>query len=318
VSDFKTLKGLFIKHVSSDPSDPIIGEFWYNTTTQTLKAAPQIAAWSSGGNLSTARVQGYGAGSQTAGLAFGGEASPGVHDGTEEYDGSSWTAGGDIPSGIKDHGGFGTLTAGVLATGSNGGYNAEAFHYDGSSWTAGGNNNTARGNVGATGTQTAGIIWGGYASDSNQSLLETYDGSTWTESTNHPTAKSNYYGAGTTTATLSSGGGPPYVNTTHEYDGSSWTSGGAMNTSRADGRGGGIQTAALVAGGYNPSHTLNVESYNGSSWTEGPNISTSHTGGFAGQNSAPSAKCWVAGGNPSTTATEEYNDVATVRSVDTT
>ena len=35
MSDFKSLKGLYIKHVSSDPSNLIEGQIWYNTTTQT-------------------------------------------------------------------------------------------------------------------------------------------------------------------------------------------------------------------------------------------------------------------------------------------
>ena len=56
MSDFKTLKGLYIKNRSSDPANPIEGEIWYNTTTGTLKVAPKLAAWSSGGNLNTGRI----------------------------------------------------------------------------------------------------------------------------------------------------------------------------------------------------------------------------------------------------------------------
>ena len=42
MSDFRTLKGLYIKHISSDPSNLVAGDIWYNTTTQTLKIAPLI------------------------------------------------------------------------------------------------------------------------------------------------------------------------------------------------------------------------------------------------------------------------------------
>ena len=56
MSDFKSLKGLYIKHVSSDPSNLIEGQIWYNTTSQTLNVAPAITAWSSGGNINTARM----------------------------------------------------------------------------------------------------------------------------------------------------------------------------------------------------------------------------------------------------------------------
>ena len=55
MSEFKTLKGLFIKHVSSDPANPIHGQIWYNTTTQTLKVAPEISAWAAGGSLNNRR-----------------------------------------------------------------------------------------------------------------------------------------------------------------------------------------------------------------------------------------------------------------------
>ena len=54
MSNYKTLKGLFIKHVSSDPSNLIEGQIWYNTTTQVLKVAPQITSWASGGDMNKA------------------------------------------------------------------------------------------------------------------------------------------------------------------------------------------------------------------------------------------------------------------------
>ena len=48
------------------------GQIWYNSTTDTIKAAPLVQAWASGGNLNTARHSAAGAGTQTAGLAAGG------------------------------------------------------------------------------------------------------------------------------------------------------------------------------------------------------------------------------------------------------
>jgi hypothetical protein len=52
------------------------------------------SAWTAGGNLGTARQNLAGAGTQTAGLAFGG--TPPATAATEEYDGSTWTAGGNL------------------------------------------------------------------------------------------------------------------------------------------------------------------------------------------------------------------------------
>ena len=91
MADYKTEHGFEIKHRSSDPPSPIAGEIWYNTTTQTLKVAPNIAAWSSGGNLPAARASGMYTGTQTANLLAGGYA-PGLSNTSVTYDGSSWTA----------------------------------------------------------------------------------------------------------------------------------------------------------------------------------------------------------------------------------
>lgn len=52
-------------------------------------------SWTNGGNLSTARRSLGAAGTQTAGLAFGGYSSTRVNN-TEEYGGTSWTAGGSL------------------------------------------------------------------------------------------------------------------------------------------------------------------------------------------------------------------------------
>jgi hypothetical protein len=57
--------------------------------------SPATGAWASGGNLGTARYYLGGAGTQTAGLAFGGFTTT-ITNATEEYNGSSWTAGGNL------------------------------------------------------------------------------------------------------------------------------------------------------------------------------------------------------------------------------
>ena len=49
---YKTLKGQSIRQVASDPTNPQIGEIWYNTTIGVLKGYSFLAdAWSAGGNL---------------------------------------------------------------------------------------------------------------------------------------------------------------------------------------------------------------------------------------------------------------------------
>ena len=64
MATYRTLKGLYIKHVSSDPSNLAAGDIWYNSTSQTLKVAPLLAAWAAGGNMNNA--DSFGAGGSPA------------------------------------------------------------------------------------------------------------------------------------------------------------------------------------------------------------------------------------------------------------
>jgi len=75
-----------IESVASDPSPATEGQFWYNSTTGALKGLVQIKAWSAGSNMGTARGTLGGAGTQTAGLGFGGYtwSPPAVKNNTEE------------------------------------------------------------------------------------------------------------------------------------------------------------------------------------------------------------------------------------------
>ena len=41
---YKTLKGQSIRQVAQDPSNPLLGEIWYNTTTGVLKGFQTTAA----------------------------------------------------------------------------------------------------------------------------------------------------------------------------------------------------------------------------------------------------------------------------------
>ena len=72
MTTYKENIGTDITVVSSDPSNPLVGEVWYNTTTQKLKGYQQVLgnAWSTGGNLNTARFGRASAGIQTAALYF--------------------------------------------------------------------------------------------------------------------------------------------------------------------------------------------------------------------------------------------------------
>ena len=148
MATYKEIKGTDITVVSSDPSNPVTGEVWYNTTTQQLKGYQQVLgnAWSTGGNLNTARGAIMGAGTQTATIVMGGNTPP-VSALTELYNGSNWTEVNDlnVAKEFSMPATQGTQTATLVA----GGADATALinsteTWNGTNWTEVNNLNTAR------------------------------------------------------------------------------------------------------------------------------------------------------------------------------
>jgi hypothetical protein len=95
MTTYNQIAGRRVNFLSSDPtyvdtnSD---GQVWYNSSTATLKAWLPAQAWSSGGNLNTARNSLGNAGTQTSALAFGGLVpGPSGTNVTEAYNGIAWT-----------------------------------------------------------------------------------------------------------------------------------------------------------------------------------------------------------------------------------
>ena len=96
MANYSDIRGYRVKYLSSDPtlSTANEGQVWYNSTEGVLKSLVQIKAWSAGGNMGTARRLLGSAGTQTAGLAFGGTTNS-----TEEYNGTSWTTTSSLTTG---------------------------------------------------------------------------------------------------------------------------------------------------------------------------------------------------------------------------
>ena len=86
MADYKGIKGFKVQYLSADPSDPNIGQTWYNDTSKDLKynSVTTAGAWATGGNMGTARFELAGTGVQTAALAFGG-GTPTISTATEEW-----------------------------------------------------------------------------------------------------------------------------------------------------------------------------------------------------------------------------------------
>ena len=303
MSTYRTLKGQLIKKVSADPTNPLEGQIWYNTTTGILKGLPAVTAWASAANMTNGRASLAGAGIQTAGMVFGGA---GVSAKTEEYNGSEFSSGGDMDTARQALGGAGTQTAGLAFGGYDGtSYSALTEEYNGSSWTESGDLATARQYVAGAGTQTAGLAFGGRGSSGKTTSTEEYNGTSWTSGGALNTARAYLAGCGTQTSALAFGGSATATTgITEAYDGSSWTEVGDLNTSRLSLSGAGESSTSAIAFGGSPSNKNETELFNGTSWSETANLATgrAYLAGFG----TASASVAASGGSNVVTA-EEFN-----------
>jgi len=271
------IKGSQIQTIAGDPANPIDGQIWYNTTSNTLKCetyAIGTGAWTAGGDMTRPAPNAFDCGNlgqQTAALAMGTQtpAYPGVL--TESYNGSSWTA--------------------VNAL------------------------NTGRGFAGGFGTQAAGVFGGGNPESVVGDITETWDGTNWTTANTQPIKTYAAMRGGTSTAGLQGGGGfypqsPVFLGTESiTWDGTNWTETGDINTGRVYTSGGGIQTSGIIAGGGTPSATGATETYDGSTWSTSPASLNDARGAIMGSaSSATNAICY--GGDtppPATNKTESFD-----------
>ena len=323
MTNYKNIFGKPVKFLTTDPdNDAAEGQIWYNSTAGVFKDLIASAAWSSGGNLVTATALMAGAGTQTAGLGFGGYVGPGtpnVVNTTLEYNGSGWAVGGNLVAARSGMGGTGTQTAALGFGGSTTiprapGEVANSEEYNGTSWTEGNNLNDALVGIGGLGTQTAAVGFGGGTPDTN--ATEHYDGTSWTNVPGTLTSARRYLqGCGTQTAGLTAGGSGTSSNL---YNGTAWTAGANMNTSRPNtGAVSGIQTSALMSGGGSGGTPVGgkTELYDGTSWSEVADMAVgrySSAGANGGTTSASLAFGGYLGGTGYISSTEEWNKTANV------
>src|SRR6056300_559189 len=112
MSTYKKIKGTAVQSIDGEPENPLKGQLWYDTVDAKFKYKEQVtgSAWSSANGMNTGRALGGGAGTQTAGLAFGGNIPP-VQANTETYDGTSWTEVNDLNTARSQLAGAGTQTS---------------------------------------------------------------------------------------------------------------------------------------------------------------------------------------------------------------
>ena len=162
------------------------------------------------------------AGTQTAAFAIGGlQAGPNSKTETLTYNGSSWTAAPDLPTGIHAGRGSGTTSATLVASAAPPAPKTISMEYNGSSWSTGNPTNTPKAyrGVSSLGTQTSSLLWGG---EPFGGATEFYDGTNWSnESGTLGLARSGTGGGGTGTTGLAFGrespAGAPTRTATEEF-----------------------------------------------------------------------------------------------------
>jgi hypothetical protein len=308
MAEYKEIKGYTIQVTDTDPEA-------YTRT------------WSSGGSLNTGRASlaGSTSGSQTASLAFGGQASdPALSDNTEQYNGTAWTELGDLNQIRAGLTGVGTTTAAAAAMGDSreipsapNVFYTQHEQWDGSSWTETTDVNAGRSFGFSFGTAPAFFVVGGYGTPgfTAKATAEEWNGSGWTEVADLNTARIGTGGAGTTTAGIVAGGPSGQ---TEQWDGSSWTEVGDFSTGRGAAMCVGATSTAALAFGGSPvpgGKGVLTELWNGSSWTELNDLSTGRDY-FGGSGTTISALAF--GGNPGYKSnTEEWNVPFTTKTFDT-
>ena len=304
MAEYKGIKGFKVQYLSADPSDPIIGQTWYNSTSKAFKFTElQAAAWTSAGTLNTARYYLSAAGTTPAALAFGGISSGSVaSNASEAYNGSTWTNTPNMNTGRRDLGGNGATQDAALAYGgATPTLQNASEEYNGASWSSGNPLNFSTRTIRGCGTQTAALAFGAEPASAN---TEEYDGTSWVTVNSLNTARRNAASFGTQTAAVAANGTLP-SSITEEYDGTSWTTVPATTNQPATGEMAsfGIQTAGLAFGFAPPSNF--AETYDGTSWATTTNMSTTRYEAAAA--GATSASGLAIGGAPAyVAAVEEY------------
>jgi len=323
MAEYREIFGEAIQSLASN-STTIEGQIWYDTANNVfrLQKAALTAAWSSGTNLPGVRWNTSGAGTQTAGLVFGGStgpAGPAFLNTTFEYDGSTWTSGGNTPINSINQFSAGIQTAAIggggLAQPSPGANVATSYTYNGTSWTTITDTPFATKGAGAAGTSTACLIYGSDIPGSDNQDSYYWNGSSWAEEGALSSPFQNGAAGGPTETTAFAAGSlfdSPYVSTRFEtYNGSAWTAGPTLNTAVQQNRGFGSSTECLSIGGYNK--LTGTEKFNGSSWSVSASLSTGRKQFASANFTAPGvSNGWVGGGADGDATVEHFTDAGVV------
>ena len=228
--------------------------------------------WSSNApttNLNVGRYFGWAWGTSDSGVLAGGN-SPNQKC-TEEWDGSTWSAGGAlINNRLCDHGAGSSVNTGLMFGKINPASDGSTESYNGTAWSDTGHNLiTPRFKGAGSGTENAALMMGG-CTPSKVACTEEYNGSSWANGGALPLALAGFGGPGAGTGTqndsifytggrfthsaLNSRGtcSPSFSNSYVQiYNGTSWSAAEGLTFGRQwSGFSGGSSRGALASGGY--------------------------------------------------------------------
>ncbi len=167
MATYKEKVGTAVVNYAGDYPGAVEGELWYDSTNKDFKYqyanVTAAGSWRTGGNLNTARRGAAGAGTSTAGLAFGGEGDPPVYAQTEKYDGVSWTEVNDLNTARGGSGSAGADNTSGLVFGGTTPTTGKTEEWNGVSWAEVADLATARTNLNGAlrGTTSASLAVGG-------------------------------------------------------------------------------------------------------------------------------------------------------------
>jgi len=224
-------------------------------------------AWSEETNMPSATSYFATAGSQTAGLMFGG--TPGVSSQCFKYDGTTWTSSGSLATATKQGAGTGIQTAALCCGGEVPAVTTITQEFNGSTWASGGAMSQSRNNNSCFGIQTDAVTVGGSPSPGAQYNAETYNGTAWTVGNplNNGRQDMGKPGAGTasTAGMVATGSGPPVPGEStaaESYDGTSWSVKSAtLSTARGGAYGTRSPVASYLITGGTPGYITSTEVY---------------------------------------------------------
>lgn len=309
MANYSDIKGQTISAVSSDPSNPIDGQIWYNSTDYIFKAVgatngPRVIA--TGTSMPGNKSNAAGGGSYTASWITGGPGGAGQP--VFHWNGSSWSSAPSLTRGSQTAGmaSAGLQPSGMVWGGTNP-YTSASEAYNGSSWSATPGYPTSGSYGNGAGVQPAALGVSLYQG-APFGICSEYNGSSWSSGGTIPNNNYSVGACGTQTAGVAVGGEPapnPSGGTQHQhYNGSSWSARASLPAYRIYyGNGGviGAQDDTYASAGGGPTTQLTGDYFNGTSWSSQGTLPY-HKQGAASTNAASngSTQGLIMGGGPNT------------------